>query len=104
MKEIIETKKEELNKVQSSLLDSQTVHRSQRDQMEETLQKDQYTAELLSKENQVLKEAKSDWEKERNLLHNDIRSLEKENDQAHQDAKELKRKIKRLEHILYGRK
>jgi hypothetical protein len=37
-------------------------------------------------------------------MYNDLRGLEDENERNFADNKELKRKIKKLEHILYGRK
>ena len=68
------------------------------------MQRDRYNVELKNKENEQLRQAKDDFDVERQQLLNDIRSLETENDRIFCDNKELRKKIKKLEHILYGRK
>jgi predicted nucleic acid-binding Zn-ribbon protein len=68
------------------------------------LKRDTYNSDLYAKENEQLRQAKADFEEERNQMFNDIRNLESENERVFSENKELKRKIKKLEHILYGRK
>lgn len=51
-----------------------------------------------------LRQAKLDFEQEREGLYNELRNMEAEGDRSFTENKELKRKIKKLEHILYGKK
>ena len=55
-------------------------------------------------ENEKLKKARVDFGDERGQFLNDIKNLEEENERSFIENKELKRKIKKLEHILYGKK
>ncbi len=51
-----------------------------------------------------LKEAKKDLEEERDQLYLDLKNIEEDKERGFYENKELKKKIKKLEHILYGRK
>ena len=70
----------------------------------EVLNKDQYNSSLYSKENEQLRQAKVDFEQERVSFYNDYTNLEAENERVFVENKELRKKVKKLEHILYGRK
>lgn len=55
-------------------------------------------------ENERLRQAKGDFEKERDMLMNQIKVKEVEERRATLENKELKKKIKKLERIVYGKK
>ncbi len=78
--------------------------RRERAQIEDTLHKDSYQVDILTKENEALRIAKQDFESERESLYNEIRSQENEVERWFSENKELKKKVKKLEQILYGKK
>ncbi len=99
---IISDKDTELSKVTVKLEEQFEMSRVERNDLQETLQKDRYNVELKNRENEQLREAKADFEVERAELLNDMRSLEAENDRMHSENKDQRKKIKKMEHILYG--
>lgn len=66
--------------------------------------KDKYCTDLFSMENTKLKQAKGDFDQEREQLMHKISNAEAETARSHLESKELKRKIKKLEKIVYGKK
>ena len=104
LRTIVEAKTNEIIQLQNELKSCDEKGRKQRQELEETLQKDRYTTDIYAMENEKLREAKTDFEQEREQFYNAVSELEKENQGFEEENKDLKRKIKKLEHILYGKK
>ena len=104
MRGILESKNEEIQELSFKIKDMDVVFRKERVEIEETLHKDSYQVDILSKENEALRLAKQDFESERESLYNEIRNQENEVDRWFSENKELKKKVKKLEQILYGKK
>ena len=66
--------------------------------------RDKYSTDLFSMENSKLKQAKGDFDQEREQLIHKISNAEAETARHHLENKELKKKIKKLEKIVYGKK
>jgi len=66
--------------------------------------KDKYTLDALQAENRDLQDAKKQLEQEREQLFNQLRGQQCEVQNQQADNLELKRKVKKLEQILYGRR
>eukprot|EP00347_Sterkiella_histriomuscorum_P009567 403340711 len=104
LKNIIDKKTDEALNLSVQLKKEQELHRNQRSELEDTLQKDKYQVDLCTMENEKLRQARGDFESERESLYKEIKSMEAESDRLFSENKELKRKVKKLEHILYGKK
>lgn len=97
-------KSAELSSLQNKMKEVDSSFKKDKSQLQETLSKDKYQTDLYAKENENLRQAKVDLEQERDQLYNDIRNLEAENERSFQNSKDLRKKVKKLETILYGRK
>ncbi|CDW75704.1 UNKNOWN [Stylonychia lemnae] len=104
MKTLLEAKNTEISQLQIRLSESQDVYRKERNEFEDTINKDKYTTELFSMENEKLRLAKQDFEKEREHLMTKIQYLEIELQRDNLEKKETKKKAKKLERIVYGKK
>jgi chromosome segregation ATPase len=104
MRGILESKNDEIQELSFKIKDMEGVLRKERVEIEETLHKDSYQVDILSRENEALRSAKNDFESERESLYNEIRNQENEVDRWFSENKELKKKVKKLEQILYGKK
>ncbi|CDW90848.1 UNKNOWN [Stylonychia lemnae] len=104
LKSIIDSKTDEVLNLSLKLKQDQEDHRKERNELEETLHKDKYHVDLCTMEIEKLRQAKGDFDQEREQLYNELKNMEAESDRWFTENKELKRKIKKLEHILYGKK
>jgi chromosome segregation ATPase len=86
------------------LKEEQDTHRREKNQLEDTLMRDKYSTDFFSMENSKLKQAKGEFEQEREQLIHKISNAEAETSRCHLENKELKRKLKKLEKIVYGKK
>lgn len=104
LKQILQEKTEQLNETKKELVSSKTSYMSEKAELQHTLTNDKYTTDLNQRENESLRQAKADWDKERVDLVHKIDSLEKEADSVYTQNKALRTKVKKLETVLYGRK
>jgi hypothetical protein len=104
LRNIIDSKNTEINKLNSQYKETSEGLKKDKTELMEVLTKDQYNTSLYSKENEQLRQAKADFEQERVTFYEDYRGLEAENERVFGENKELRTKVKKLEHILYGRK
>ena len=74
MRGILESKNDEIQELSFKIKDMEGVFRKERVEIEETLHKDSYQVDILSKENEALRSAKNDFESERESLYNEIRN------------------------------
>jgi hypothetical protein len=74
MRVILESKNDEIQELSFKIKDMEGVFRKERVEIEETLHKDSYQVDILSKENEALRSAKNDFESERESLYNEIRN------------------------------
>ena len=62
LKQIIESKTQEISSLQGQLKESLDNHRKERNELEDTLMRDKYSTDLYSMENSKLKQAKGDFD------------------------------------------
>ena len=77
---------------------------SVRKDLEGQIDSNKYQVELMQQEVERLRHAKQDFDRERDQHLADIQNAEEENERQFEENKDLKRKVKKLELILYGKK
>lgn len=94
----------EIQALQGQLRSEYETHRKEKSTLDEQLVKDKFTLDACQGENRELLEAKVLLEQEREGLYSQLRSCEAEMECLRAEVAEGKRKVKKLELILYGRK
>eukprot|EP00347_Sterkiella_histriomuscorum_P005028 403358178 len=104
MKTLLDLKSQEIQALQSQTKDQEEKFKKERIDYEDALHRDRYTTELFTMENERLKLAKQDFDRERDELISRISALENELKRGNLEKQVTKQKTKKLERIVYGKK